>query len=1367
MCPPHIASFVRVAVLLLFGAGWNVALPGQPLRFRHLSTGDGLSQSSVLFITQDAQGFLWFGTHYGLNRYDGYAFKVFHHREGDSTSLAHNEITSLFTDREGVVWVGTHQGLSRYDRTQEQFRTFRPQAGEPNHLPALTVHAMTEDENGTLWLGTALGLSRRDGEHFRNYLPQVSVQALLSDGRGGLWIGTGTGLLHFDPSSGTLQTIGTAEAELPASDVRALCFDAEGQLWIGTYGNGLYRLAPEQNRLERYRHRPDDPNSLIDHHIRSLCLDKRGDLWIGTLRGLNRRDRATGTFTRFTSDVNHPEGLSHSSIHALYADRQGSLWIGTYYGGINLLNPLYNRFTYLQHQADPNSLSNNVVSTLREDEAGNLWIGTEGGGLNLLDRETGRFTHFTHQPDAPGSLSHNNVKSLLLDRTGGVWVGTYWGGLNYRPPGAQEFQHYQHETEDTSSLSHSSVYALLEDRNGTLWVGAYGGGVDRLDRRTGAFTHYRHDKNDPHSLSSDVVRTLLEDRLGLLWIGTRDGLNCLDPRTGRVTVFRHDPATPTSLSRDDINTLYETRDGASLWVGTYGGGLNRFDRHNATFRHYQTGEGLPGDVVYGILEDDRGYLWISTNHGLSRFDPQTETFQNFELASNYFGNEFTSGACLRRRDGTMLFGGLNGILMFHPDSLRPDPYTAPLVLTDFRLFNRSVSVSHEGPLPRPIGEVSDLTLSHRQSIFSLSFASLNFVYPEKTQYAYRLRGLEAQWNRVTGKPTATYTNLEAGTYQFEVKAANHDGVWNEAAVPLTITVLPPPWKTGWAYLLYAVALAGAIFYLRKHLLFQQRLQNHLRLEQFKREQHDKLHQLKLRFFTNVSHEFRTPLTLLLGPLEEMLDTAEGSYSSKRKLQLMKRNADRLLHLTNQLMDFRKMESEHMQLRAASGNVVRFVQEVMLSFQEYARQRQITYAFQTNQEDVMLWYDRDKLEKVLYNLLSNAFKFTPDGGQIGLEVEAQEETVRLRVKDTGRGIAAAQLPHVFERYYEGAHEEAAWAGTGIGLALTKGLVELHRGTIAVASEVGRGTCFTVTLPRGDAHLRADEKLPDFKDSEDERHYRHVPLEVEATPLPEEEPATEVPTSEAERPLLLLVEDNSDVRSYLRHHLASAYRIREATDGEMGYEAALDCQPDLIISDVMMPHRNGIELCRQLKTDVQTSHIPVILLTARTSLIFRIDGLETGADDYITKPFSPRLLRVRVQNLLENRQRLRERFVRTLQLEPREITVTSADETLLQQLLNAVEAHMGDVHFDVQALATEVGLSRTVLYTKAKALTNQTPHEFIQTLRLKRAAQLLKHPHLTVSEISYQVGFSDPKYFSKCFRKHFGQTPSQYAANPVKV
>ncbi len=1084
-------SIVFGILLLVFAFPLAAQAQEPPTRFERISIEQGLSQVTIYCILQDSRGLMWFGTEDGLNKYDGYTFTVYKRDPQDPHSLSANTIRAIYEDALGMLWIGTDGGgLNRFDRATEQFTRYQRDPGDPNSLSHNTVTAVYEDSTRALWVGTdggGLDQFNRTTEQFSHYrhnpndsrsLSSDAITWILEDSAQRLWIATrGGGLnqLVLSEAEGLDRATGqfahyrhdpNNSNSLSQDEVNTI-FQGQGdRLWIGTNG-GLNEFDPQAQKFIRYEHDPDNPRSLS--HIQAITLyqDSSGTLWVGTPGGLNElapgMDYEKREFIRHYNDPRDPNSLSVDDISALYEDSSGMLWIGTYVSGLNKLDRKTRRFThYRNHPGTPNSLGSNTVWAIHQDAAGALWVGSSGptGGLDRLDRQTGQFTHYRNDPQDPHNSPQGATLTVYEDSAGVLWIGSYEGGLSRLNRQTGQFVHYRHDPNDPYSLSNNIVWAIYEDPASELWIGTMGGGLNHFERETERFTHYRHDPDNAASLSSDYILSLYTDQAGMFWVGTTQGLDCLDLSTRRFTHYKNNPADPRSLSSNAIPAIYQDL-GGTLWIGT-DDGLNRFDPASGTFAHYTEKDGLANDAIGCILEDDQGKLWISSGKGLSRFDSRTEKFKNYDVRDGLQSDEFNRGACYKNEKGELFFGGVNGFNVFHPADLKDNPHAPPVILTDLQIFNKPVAIGSASPLKKSIGETQSLVLSYRDYVFSLEFAALDYTVPSKNQYAYILEGFDREWNTVdSSRRFASYANLPAGAYTFRVKASNSDGVWNEQGASIKITITPPPWKTWWAYTLYIIlgaAVAAAIIRYRLKELDRKHMEQMMWAVQTERDRIAALLEARRQLVASLSHDLRTPVTIVRGHLESLEDKL-----SKDSLVAMSKELDRLQSLLDDLFTLSRLEVDKLTLRLAPTNVMSVAQRAVDAIAAPAwQQGKVQVTLETGETETWSVADEQRLLQVLINLLHNAVRHTLPGGIVAVGLSSQQDTITIKVQDTGEGIAPADLPHIWERFYRG--QSQAGGGTGLGLALVKELAEAMGGTVAVDSALGEGSCFTVALPR---------------------------------------------------------------------------------------------------------------------------------------------------------------------------------------------------------------------------------------------------------------------------------------------------------------
>ncbi|OQP61463.1 hybrid sensor histidine kinase/response regulator [Niastella vici] len=1349
----------------------------QPVQypFLHLDVSNGLSHNQVNTIIKDAKGFMWFGTASGLNRYDGYVFRTFRHKENDSTSLNEDQIVKIQEGPQNKFWIDTRSGQCIFDPVSEKAMTNTLAWCRQVSLPAAFVNDIEKDKQGCFWFAqTGYGASRYNpAAHTVRRFPRQPVIPntpdivdMEADNAGNLWIMYSDGLLEaYNTATEKKIYSNSALFKQPGTLRYRLFADAENELWIYTQGypQGVFCLG-KNNNLTHY-HRDAAFSRLNNNLVTGIQQDNNGNIWIITDHGgVNLLNKKTGAISYLENKPEDVKSISQNSVNAIYRDNTGIIWLGTYKRGVNYYHENIIKFPVYRHLlSDAHSLPYDDVNRFVEDDKGNLWIGTNGGGLIYFDRSNGTFRTFKHNPGNTNSISNDVIVSLCIDHNKKLWVGSYYGGLDCYD--GQRFIHYKNDAADTNSISDNSIWEIFEDAQQQLWVGTLTGGLNRFEPKTNNFYRYRQGTN---ALNSTYISALAEDRDGNLWIGTESGINVRNKQTGRFIYYLHDSKDPRSLSSNSVTALLRDSRG-NMWVTTRDG-LNFFDETSGSFRHFTQADGLSENNILTLMEDNEHTLWLGTTNGISRawiqqYDPKGHMqiqFRNYDERDGLQGREFNENAALKTRRGELIFGGANGFNIINPDAISHNTIVPEVVLTDLRVFDKSLQpgelVNNRVLLTAAISEVKEIRLKYYENIFSLEFAALNYSNPEKNQYAYKLEGFNNDWLTTDGTHrTVTYTNLDPGTYTFRVKASNGDGVWNEKGTALVVTILPPFWRTIPAFILYALLIAGILIAARR--LTIQRAHMRFQLAQQKKEA-ERVHELdllKLKFFTNVSHEFRTPLSLIMAPVEKMVKHTHEP-EQKKQYQLIYRNARRLLALVNQLLDFRKLEMQELRLYPSHGDIVSFVKEVAFSFTDMAGAKHINFNFATDIPALQISFDPDKLERILFNLLSNAFKFTPEYGNIEVLLALQagsgghphSQYVSIKVKDSGIGIPAEDQERIFERFFQ--HDVPGTIlnqGSGIGLAISKEFVRLHQGTIAVESEPGKGTCFTVLLP-----VTAPVEKPVTAPVE----------EVLMTPEPAEETGDQTGKGGRKKPVLLIVDDNEDIRFYLKDNLRRNYMVYEAVNGAEGWEKTKQLQPDLVVSDVMMPVMDGMELCRTIKHDKHTSHIPVILLTARSAAEPKMEAFQVGANDYVTKPFSYEMLQSRIKNLLAQQEAMRKLFQKQVEVNPSEISVTSVDEQFIRQSIETVEQNISNPDFSVEDLSRALHMSRVALYKKLLALTGKSPLDFIKTIRLKRAAQLLEKSQFNISEIAYEVGFNNPKYFARTFKKEFGVLPSEYAARP---
>ncbi|MDJ0836749.1 MAG: two-component regulator propeller domain-containing protein [Acidobacteriota bacterium] len=1354
----------------------------QSYRFEHISSQKYSANTNIECILQDSLGWMWFGTESGLLRFDGFGFKEWKNTAEKPDVLAGDKVRSLYEDDRGSLWVGTSNGLSRYDRDSDTFTHFLPDKNTPGKLTYGDLRAIAGDHEGAVWISSAgRGLytfQPHDSDEAisfqyfhkgsaRGKLISNWVHALFVDRAGTLWIGTLDGLMQREPAG--LPEVHNLPLKAGESQILAIYENRGGFLWLGAQ-NDILRYDRKTGKLRSLKDKLSTLQLTGPLYPAAIVEDLDGRIWTATYsNGLVVYEPGSGKIQQFLPDRTAPAALRSKLLTSLVMDRTGLLWIGSKDRGLFMHNPETRRFGHTLMDYPGKSLRDLGVSAVYEEESGDLWLGGREG-VHKFDRDGKLTARLTHDPRKPEqSICFGRITTILSDHRGDMWIGTNGGGISrVSRGGLGPIQNYHNDGPE--SLAHDAVNKIFETRRHELWIGTMGAGLDLFE--DGRFVHFW---KGPDSISHNTINDLTEDRKGRLWVATGDGL-CFR-EDGVFKQLRHDPDNPQSIDGNQVFHLLNGRDG-KLWAATQRG-LNRLvqDGDGFAFIRFGADDGLTGSIM-DMQEDHTGNLWISTSSSLMRFDPERRLSRIYDTRDGMQSDSFIRGAAFSRAGGRLFFGGETGFNAFNPADIEDNAMPPPIFITSLQLFDRILDHRAPGsPLTRPINRTQKVVFDHNDNFLTFEFAALDYAAPERNRYAFKMEGLDEVWRYTDGeKNHVAYANLAPGNYVFQVKGSNRDGYWQGPPRTLRVSITPPLWATRWAYALYILLLvllvSGYLRTQKRRLARERRINEDLDrkvsertrdLEARNREilqQQQKLRnmdRLKTRFFTNLSHEFRTPLTLMLGPMEDILDQREAPPAEMRStIQSARRHSLRLLQMINELLDVSKLEAGQMTLRAQEADLAAFVALCAAPFQAVETKGECL-KLKLPDQPVPVFFDPGHLEKVFSNLIMNAFKHIPENGRIVIALQEEKDRVKVSVQDNGSGIPADRLEHIFDRFYQ-AESNAASRGTGIGLSLAQELVTLHGGQIEVESETDFGSTFTVTLQKGRQHLRDDQLVTG--DGEP------APLRLEEVPADPADliaPVRVDATSEKKGRLsILLIEDHLEIQAYLHEILDTHYDVYSADTGEKGLAEALAKIPDLVICDVMLPDIDGLDICRQIKKDERTSHIPVVVLTARTTAEQNVAGLEAGADAYITKPFSSRVLHSQIENLIRNRRLLQERFSHKITAAATEIDVVSSEESFVHKAVSIMEAHLKEPDFGVNELAVELGLSRRQLHRKLTAITAKTPFEILRGIRLDRAAQLLRQNTDQVSQIAYRVGFSQTKHFSKLFREAYGQTPSEYAA-----
>lgn len=1340
------------------------------------STDKELSNSLINAVYQDRKGFIWIATENGLNKFDGTRFSIYRHNATDSTSLKNNYVRTLFEDSRGNFWIGCINGLQRYDRATDNFHELFISRKDGRKNPHIT--SIIERRNGDLWIATsgqgAISLKKNSNPasfHIETELTdQIGsnyLNVIFEDSRQNLWIATEEkGLYRYSPESKELKSY-KAPYHIAGDDVSAICEDAHGQIFVGTLTKGLFRLSSRQEG----NFEPVLYQNRMNLNIRTLIIDTRGKLIIGT-DGEGVKEYQPQQDIIVDSEINAgPFDFSKSKVHSLIEDKDHNLWLGIFQKGLILVPGISNKFDYYGYKSiHNNTIGSSCVMAIHTDEQATIWIGTDNDGLYAINDQGKQLRHYTHQAGNPQSVP-GTILCLYEDSNQELWLGSYFDGLARMNKQTGTCQDATSLLQGNLNAGKPKVSCIIEDKNKNLWVGTYGSGLYKINLPTQHVTYYESTRNENddwsiNRLPNDWISYLLEDREGMIWIGTYKGLAVLNPQTDNFINYKKQN---NLLPGYVVYSLLESSNG-EIWAGT-SEGLVCLNKDRLTPVLFTTADGLPSDIICGLAEDEKKNIWISTHQGISKLNPPEKKFINYYAGDGLQGNEFTRTAVFKDKRGKIFFGGTNGVTAFYPQDITEIKKEMNVLITGFHVANRPVKKGDKSGnnviTDTAVMDTEQFTLAYNENTFSIDFSVLEFSNPDRISYQYKIKELGDEWiSTQPGTNRVTYSSLKPGKYTFSVQARDHNNFSNIRTV--TIAITPPWYQTWWAKVIWGCLGALLIYALTMYILSRIRH----RQEVMRQKHMEQINEAKLQFFINISHEIRTPMTLIISPLEKLL----AEHSEKQPVYLMiYRNAQRILRLINQLMDIRKLDKGQMHLKFRETDIVGFINDLMQTFNYQAQKKNITFTFEKELEgadSLKVWIDLNNFDKVLMNVLSNAFKYTHEGGNIEVSLKtghndayrgALKDYFEIDITDNGIGIDKNKIEQIFERFYQIDNDMTqSNFGTGIGLHLSRSLVELHHGIIKAENrEDGQGTRFVIRLPLGSNHLKAEE-LENPEETGSEPTISQLPKDS-IYETEEENKTNEYRKPKAKtRYRVLIVEDDEEIRRYIRSELDSDFRIYECTNGREGLETILKEKPDLVISDVMMPEMDGITLCRKIKQNININHIPIILLTAKSKAEDQIEGLEIGADAYIVKPFNTELLRTTISNLIANRERLRGKLVGEQQVEEKitKIEMKSNDEILMSKVMKTINDHLADPTLNVEMLAANVGMSRVHMHRKLKELTNQSARDFIRSIRLKQAANLLREKNLSVSEVAYATGFSNLSHFSNTFRDFYGISPSEY-------
>ncbi|AYN66329.1 helix-turn-helix domain-containing protein [Euzebyella marina] len=1334
-----------------------------------------ITQKAISTIVQDQNGIIWIGA-YGAGIYKNYSADLISYRQEfqNPNSLNSSLVQKAFVDSNNRVWVGTEVGLNVYDENHDHFNRVIFYEGE-KALEKVVVRAIAETDGGKILVGTSShGLYEVDPKNLTGKSVAIDprpsdpirIRCLTKRPDGKILMGTSNGLYEYDGNQAKSVVLKGAVTDNGAPfGIETILIDDSGSLWMGTFSDGLLKVeSGAMNTYSATRFR------ITDVRIFTMVQAPDGKILCGTENdGLFVLAKDGSVVKNYRYDKFEVNGIQSNSIWSLFVDDQDRIWMGSYNAGVSVYDKQYDKFKDLESiQNVHNSLQSSSVTSIIKDKKNRLWIGMDGGGIDVYDLERKKFHHLIDPNNqiAQG-LTGLDVQNLFLDSGGNLWVATWNSGMYYLPQGSKTFKHFE-ITNVEGRLRSYRVMSFAEDIDGVVWIGTSSSGLHYFDTKTDEFGYV------PDNLfkCEAEIRKVLVDRENTVWVATNRGLLKREHNSNKpfskLDLVAEEKGIPAEKAMIDmIVSLFEDRYG-NLWIGTDGAGLWKYDTRSHKIDWYNSSSAnLKQETISNIIESDDGTLWVGGNNGLSYLDKDSGRFVNFDTNDGLLSDDFNFNAAFKDEGGTLYFGNYKGINIVEPDQIAINESRPPIYFTNFKVYNKaSNDINETSPFKEAIGKSQHVTLNHKQSVFTVEYAGVNYTRPEKNQYAYYLEGLEETWNFVGNTTSAHYTNLSPGDYTFMVKASNNDGVWNEDVKALKITVLPPWWKTNWAICTY-ILLLGLFSFLGYRLIRERvREKRMIQFERAKRLQEEELNNRKIQFFTNISHEFRTPLTLILNPLESIMTSNEIKLPKniKEKLHTVRKNTGRLKRLIDELMDFRKLQLNKFSLKVSKFDGVAFTKEITDHFNEEAALKNIALLFDTEETDIELWSDQGMLEKVLFNILSNAFKITPDNGTITVGVTICKDgkkfplidenqvikAIEISIEDTGSGISQEEVKSVFERFYQVKNMNSQYyGGTGIGLEVVKSFVDLLKGIVVVESEETVGTKFRVFLPLGKDHFNDDEFMR--RESVATNGEFSVP-----------EAATELLGTFKDvgsKKTVLVVEDNTELRAYLKQELKSDYHIIEAANGQMGLDAANKRLPDLIITDVVMPEMNGFEFSEALKSDLKTSHIPLLMLTAKTMNEDWVMGIDSGADVYLSKPFDMTVLRSQLKRLLKSRQILLDKLGNDTNNVKIPENTTTLDKNFIARVIDYIVENVADENLNVELLAEELNLSRSQLYRKIKALTGFTANEFLRKIRLEKAKEMIENGDASISEVCFKVGFSSPSYFTKCFKTHFGMLPTE--------
>ena len=1302
--------------------------------FQKIDQSQGLSSSRITGIVKEEKGFVWIGTQNGLNRYDGFNVKIYNKQ---NSNIESNNISSLYLDRKNRIWLTTSGGgLNLYDRINDKFISYKNSQEKEFSIISNRINILTEREDGLFWIGTEKGLSLFDYDKniFYNFpfnqQKSLNINSIYQDKNNNLWLGTfANGLFLFDSKTKKFTSIPQNKNQI-TSPINAITKLNSDEILLGTSGNGLLVVDLKMQKISNFL----SHNQLLKDKTkitRSLKKDSKDNLWIGTdgygLLEIQYPNSKEPIVRNYINNAQLSSSLSGNAIYVIAEDEASNMWIGTAWNGVSVLDKKNKTEIISSDIIGKNP--NPVLSIFQNDK--NIYLGLDGDGLNIYNKKNKKVKYYTNK-----TLGAKYIQKIFQSKDNNIWLGTFGNGLIRFNEKTKDITSYKNTFSNNQSISFNDVRDIVEDEKNNLWIATWGGGLNYFDRKANTFSRQNT------GINKNII-SILKDKNNIWLASFGGGLELFDIHKNKVTHFNYKETDTTSISSNNIFSLLKDTKGY-LWIGTSGAGINRMNLKTNKIQRFENFENIKYKTITSIIEDNDFNIWFGSKKGIIKYDYENNTFKTF---TNLKG-DFHINSVYKDKAGFLYFGGIHGVTKFDPRLVNNTNSQPKVVIKSFKIFNKEAGVGANEILKKNITLTKEITLDYFHNVITFEFAALKFPTSENYEYSIKMENFDEDWRNIGTDRTATFTNLAPGNYTLKVKSRALSGSWGNTFTSLQITILKPYWQTNLAYAIYAILFTIGIYLFRKYLIAWGKLKSSLELEKITHEKDTELYNAKQQFFTNISHEIRTPVTLILSSINRLFDTNTNNEKDKRQIKAshtIRRNSNLLLRLVNELLDVRKLEMNDVVLNVTASEFVSFTREIFLSFVDIASDRNIKYRFNSNEKTIPLWFDKNQLEKVIFNLLSNAFKFTDDGGAIHLNIETSLNQVTLLVNDTGIGLSVKNQEKIFNRFYQVkyAHTEKN-KGFGLGLSIAKEIIELHKGSVKVHSKLKEGTTFVVKLLKGNTHFNLNI---DTKNST-ENNTIHV-LQ------------NKISKRKSKQETILIVEDNLEIQEALKDLLEEEnYTIKQACNGVEGLKLANTSFPSLIITDVMMPKMDGIELTKIIKSNTTTSHIPIIILTAKTASEAKKEGIETGADAYITKPYNEDFLKSRIKNLLKSRKLLKEKFVSNNLLNPKEITVNSKDQIFLERLYLILEKNLETNNVKAPIIAKQLHMSHSAMYKKIKSLTGLTYTEFIRDYRLSIAKQLIEEMGYSIADTCYKVGYSDRKYFSRLFKNKFKQNPSYY-------